>query len=296
MRSKPTLLSAILGLSILAPIQASAVDRPDFADPYVPQIKSIKMSYETKQGSGGYSIDLKFNLVVRVHRNPLSTFEIFFSGGEDNPLSPCQTLRSTSYTYGNGFNTKPGNFTVPSGLVSRIADGDWFIETHQFQVLGSRAWPTPNQNFPPCTGVYKAGSIQMRDLAGHGVQIFRSDGSPLGPHQMRVDGLPMDSDQSVCAIDATYAKLCTQQVDYVSLDMTFTKNIFNSESQILVVDFQAQNNALLIQVEELNNRLKLLTLDKTTLQNQVSSLTNDRTSLQKRLAAICKSKPKPKGC
>ena len=366
MRTKLTLLSAILGLSILAPIQASAVDRPDFADPFVPQIKSITMSYETKQDSGRYSIDMRFNLVVRVHRNPLSTFEIFFSGGKNDPLSPCQAMSGTTYTYGNYFYTKPGNFTVPNGLVSRKAEGDWFIETHQFQIPGSSAWPPMNQNFPPCIGAYKSSQIQMRDLAGHGVRLIASGGSQLVPYQINVDDLPLDSDQSACTLNVYYAKLCTQLVSFDSFDMTFTNTSFKSESQITIVDFQAQNKILTSQVDELNNRVKLLTSDKTALQsqvtsltsdknllqtqitsltsekstlqtqitslttekvnlqnqinsltsdkstiqgqlnnvsseksalqNQVSSLTNDRTSLQKRLAAICKSKPKPKGC
>lgn len=81
MRTKLTLLSAILGISILTPIQASAVDRPDFADPFVPQIKSITMSYETKQDGGRYSIDMKFNLVVRVHRNPFPHLRFFLAEG-----------------------------------------------------------------------------------------------------------------------------------------------------------------------------------------------------------------------
>lgn len=324
MRTKLTLLSAILGLSILAPIQASASDKPDFSDPFVPQIKALTMSYETKQNSGRYLIDLKFNLVVRVHRNPLSTFEIFFSGGKNDPLSPCQAMSGTTYTYGNSFYTKPGNFTVPSGLVSRKAEGDWFIETHQFQIPGSSAWPPMNQNFPPCIGVYKSNQIQMRDLAGHGVRLIPSGGSYLVPIQSNVDDLPLDSDQSACTLDVYAAKLCTQLVSFDSFNMTFTNTSFKSESQITIVDFQAQNKTLTSQVEELNNRLKLLASDKTALQSQVTSLTsdksaiqsqlnnvsseksslqnqvsvlsNERTSLQKRLTTICKSKPKPKGC
>ena len=289
MRTKLTLLSAILGLSILAPIQASASDKPDFSDPFVPQIKALTMSYETKQDSGRYSIDLKFNLVVRVHRNPLSTFEIFFSGGKSDPLSPCQAM-STTYTYGNYFFTKPGNFTVPSGLVSRKAEGDWFIETHQFQIPGSSAFPPMNQNFPPCIGVYKSSQIQMRDLAGHGVRLIAFGGSQLVPYQINVDDLPLDSDQSACTLNVYYAKLCTQLVSFDSFDMTFTNTSFKSESQITIVDFQAQNKTLTSQVEELNNRLKLLASDKTALQSQVTSLTSDKNSLQSQVTSLTSEK------
>lgn len=290
MRTKLTLLSAILGISILTPIQASAVDRPDFADPFVPQIKSITMSYETKQDGGRYSIDMKFNLVVRVHRNPLSTFEIFFSGGKNDPLSPCQAMSGTTYTYGNNFYTKPGNFTVPSGLVSRKAEGDWFIETHQFQIPGSSAWPPMNQNFPPCVGTYKSSQIQMRDLAGHGVRIIAYGGSQAVPYQINVDDLPLDSDQSACILNVYNAKLCTQLVSFDSFDMTFTNTSFKSESQITIVDFQAQNKTLTSQVDELNNRVKLLTSDKTVLQSQVTSLTSDKNSLQSQVTLLTSDK------
>ena len=327
MRVKSILLVTILTIASLVAIPASAVDKPDFGDPYVPQIRSVSFSYETKQGSGQYSIDLKFNLVVRVHRNPLSTFEIFFSGGKSEPLSPCQAMGGTQYTYGDYFYTKPGNFNVPTGLVSRKADGDWFIETHQFEIPGWRAWPGLNLNFPPCKGTYQATQIQMRDLAGHGVRISTPQEGNLVPYQYNLDDLPLDPEQSTCSLNPWSAKLCTQQIKFESFEMTFANTNSKSESQITIVDFQAQNIILKSQVEDLNNKIKALTSDKTSLQSQVASLTSDKTSLQsqvasltsdktslqsqvaslssaraelsalqKRFQTICKAKPKPKGC
>lgn len=199
-------------------------------------------------------------------------------------------MSGTTYIYGNYFYTKPGNFTVPSGLVSRKAEGDWFIETHQFQIPGSSAWPPMNQNFPPCVGTYKSSQIQMRDLAGHGVRIIAYGGSQAVPYQINVDDLPLDSDQSACILNVYNAKLCTQLVSFDSFDMTFTNTSFKSESQITIVDFQAQNKTLTSQVDELNNRVKLLTSDKTVLQSQVTSLTSDKNSLQSQVTLLTSDK------
>jgi hypothetical protein len=131
-------LTALILSSLLTPLNA-ADDKPDYSDPYVPQIKSLSLSYEQKKINNQYIVETSFDLTVRVHRNPLSAFSISFVGPNSSITAPCQDLTS-SLSYGNLY-AKQGESQVPPGLVSRVKDGDWYEEKHLFKISNTTAWP-----------------------------------------------------------------------------------------------------------------------------------------------------------
>jgi hypothetical protein len=323
-------LTSLIFSALLTPLNA-ADDKPDFADPYVPQIKSLSLSYEQKKVNSQYIVETSFNLVVRVHRNPLSSFSISFVGPNSSITAPCQDLTS-SLSYGNLY-AKQGEFKVPPGLVSRVQDGDWYEEKHLFKISNTTAWPPVNLIFAPCLGEAAASFIQMKDLAGHGVSINNVGPYVKQPTQQNSNDLPLDADQRKCEIlyPDKVSSPCTHNIQWENLTMTFSGTQDKSISQIQVIDYQFLNT-------ELRNQVTFLSTEKTTLSGQITKLTSEKLLLQgqlsasnaekstlsgqvstlttansaltsnaanlngklsaanKKITAICKAKPKPKGC
>jgi len=347
--------------ALLTPLNA-ADDKPDFADPYVPQIKSLSLSYEQKKINNQYIVETSFDLTVRVHRNPLSVFQILFKGPKTSTTAPCQEwMGGTRLTYGDNINAKQGDFKVPTGLISRNQVGDWYEEKHQFKISNNTAWPPVNLNFSPCIGEVKGFYIQMKDLAGHGVKISDVELPYVeSANQGNFDDLPLDPEQKKCGLNSnSTVKPCTHNIQWSNLNLTFTTGQEKSTSQIQVVDYQTLNIGLQSQITTLNseksglqtqittlgadkialqNQVTTLTSDKSTLSGQITKLTSEKLALQgqlsasnadkatlsgqvstlttansaltvnvaeltgklsaanKKLTAICKAKPKPKGC
>jgi len=331
MRKKWIITLSVLILStLLTPLNA-ADDKPDYSDIYVPQIKSLSLSYEQKKINNQYIVETSFDLTVRVHRNPLSSFSISFIGPKSLPTAPCQDF-STSLTYGNSY-AQQGEFKVPPGLVSRVKDGDWYEEKHLFKISNKGAWPPVNLNFAPCAGEVKPSSIGMRDIAGHRVGISDVSSYVAKANQYNSDSLPLDPEQQKCEnlYLNTVSTPCTHNIQWENLTMTFSGTQDKSISQIQVIDYQFLNT-------ELRNQVTFLSTEKTTLNGQITKLTSEKLLLQgqlsasnaekatlsgqvstlttansaltlnvadltgklsaanKKLTAICKAKPKPKGC
>jgi hypothetical protein len=223
-------LTSLIFSALLTPLNA-ADDKPDFADAYVPQIKSLSLSYEQKKINNQYIVETSFDLTVRVHRNPLSAFSISFTGPKSSVTAPCQEL-GASYSYGNSY-AKQGEFQVAPGLVSRVKDGDWYEEKHLFKISNTVAWPPVNLNFAPCVGDVAASYIQMKDLAGHGVGINNVGQYVKQASQQNSNDLPLDLDQRKCEI--LYVDLvstpCTHKIQWSNLTMTFSGTQDKSISQ-----------------------------------------------------------------
>ena len=271
-------LTALILSSLLTPLNA-ADDKPDFADAYVPQIKSLSLSYEQKKINNQYIVETSFDLTVRVHRNPLSAFSITFVGPNSSITAPCQDLTS-SLSYGNLY-AKQGEFKIPPGLVSRVQDGDWYEEKHLFKISNTTAWPPVNLNFAPCLGEAAANFIEMKDLAGHGVLINNVGQYVKQASQQNSNDLPLDADQRKCEIlyPDKVSSPCTHNIQWSKLKMTFSGTQDKSVSQIQVVDYQTLNIGL-------QNQITMLTSEKTSLQSQITTLSSEKSGLQTQITTL----------
>ena len=274
-------LTALILSSLLTPLNA-ADDKPDFADAYVPQIKSLSLSYEQKKINNQYIVETSFDLTVRVHRNPLSVFQISFQGPKTSTTAPCQEwMGGTTLTYGGNIWAKQGEFKVPTGLISRNQVGDWYEEKHQFKISNNTAWPPVNLNFSPCTGEVKSSFIQMKDLAGHGVKISDVQLPYVeNTYQENFDDLPLDPEQQKCGLNPNSTRRpCTHNFQWSNLKMTFSGTQDKSASQIQVVDYQTLNIGL-------QNQITMLTSEKTGLQSQITTLSSEKSGLQTQITTL----------
>jgi hypothetical protein len=271
-------LTSLIFTALLTPLNA-ADDKPDYADPYVPQIKSLSLSYEQKKVNNQYIVETSFDLTVRVHRNPLSAFSITFVGPNSSVTAPCQDLTS-SLSYGDLY-AKQGEFKVPPGLVSRVQDGDWYEEKHLFKISNTAAWPPVNLIFAPCLGEAAASFIQMKDLAGHGVSINNVGPYVKQPTQQNSNDLPLDADQRKCEIlyPDKVSSPCTHNIQWSKLKMTFSGTQDKSVSQIQVVDYQTLNIGL-------QNQITTLTSEKASLQSQITTLSSEKSGLQTQITTL----------
>lgn len=283
------LLIALIVTALISPVNA-AEDKPEYSDNYVPQIKNLSLSYEQKKLNNQYIVETSFDLTVRVHRNPLSVFQIYFMGPRSSLTSPCQEwVGATTLSYGSSFYAKQGEFKVPTGLVSRIQVGDWYEEKHQFKISNITAWPPLNLNFKPCIGEVKPIYIEMKDLAGHGVGINAVYDSITKSRQSNFNDLPLDPEQQKC--ENLYTNIvstpCTHNINWGNLNLVFTESQNKSLSQIQVIDYQSLNISLQNQINslsgektELQNQITLLKSGTSDLQGQITSLTSDKLALQ----------------
>ena len=274
-------LASLIFSALLTPLNA-ADDQPDYLDPYVPQIKSLSLSFEQKRVNNLYIVETSFDLTVRVHRNPLSVFQIFFKGPKTSSTAPCQEwMGGTTLTYGGNIYAKQGDFKVPSGLISRNQVGDWYEEKHQFKISNNTAWPPLNLNFSPCIGEVNGFYIQMKDLAGHGVKISDVELPYVeSANQSNFDDLPLDPEQKKCGLNSnSTVKLCTHSIQWSNLKMTFTAGQDKSVSQIQVIDYQSLNIGL-------QNQITTLTSDKTSLQSQITTLSTEKSGLQTQITTL----------
>ena len=274
-------LTALILSSLLTPLNA-ADDKPDYSDPYVPQIKSLSLSYEQKKVNNQYIVETSFDLTVRVHRNPLSVFQISFQGPKSSTTAPCQEwMGGTTLTYGGNIWAKQGEFKVPTGLISRNQVGDWYEEKHQFKVSNNTAWPPVNLNFSPCIGEVKSFYIQLKDLAGHGVKVSDVELPYVeSANQGNFDDLPLDPEQQKCGRNSNSTlKPCTHNIQWSNLKMTFSGTQDKSTSQIQVVDYQTLNT-------ELQNQITMLTSEKTGLQSQITTLSSEKSGLQTQVTTL----------
>ena len=303
MRKKWIIALSVLALTSLITPLSAADDKPDYSDTYVPQIKSLSLSFEQKKVNSQYIVETSFDLIVRVHRNPLSVFQIYFEGPKSSLVTPCQEwLGGTILTYGGNMYAKQGEFKNPTGLVSRTQVGDWYEEKHKFKILNSAAWPSVNLNFEPCAGAVKASVIQMKDLAGHGVTIqgyennlANTDLSTARIIQGNLDGFPFDTEQLKCEVKGLSYGIspCTHNINWSDLKMIFGPGQEKSASQIQIIDYQAMNATLQNQITTLNSeksslQSQVLTLsaEKLTLQNQVAALSTDKSDLSGKIALL----------
>jgi len=282
MRKKWIITLSVLILStLLTPLNA-ADHKPDFADPYVPQIKSLSLSYEQKKVNNQYIVETSFDLTVRDHRNPLSVFEISFQGPKTSSTAPCQEwMGGTTLTYGGNIWAKQGDFKVPTGLISRNQVGDWYEEKHQFKISNNTAWPPVNLNFSPCIGEVKGFYIQMKDLAGHGVKISDIELPYVqSANQGNFNDLPLDPEQQKCSLNSNSTLMpCTHNIQWSNLKMTFSGTQDKSASQIQVVDYQTLNISL-------QSQITALTSDKTSLQSQITTLNSEKSGLQTQITTL----------
>ena len=273
--------ASLIFTSLVTPVNA-ADDKPDYSDNYVPQIKSLSLSYEQKKINNQYIVEVSFDLTVRVHRNPLSVFQIYFMGPRSSPTAPCQEwVGATTLSYGSSFYAKQGDFKIPTGLVSRVQVGDWYEEKHQFKVSNTTGWPPVNLNFAPCAGEVKPIYIEMKDLAGHGVGINGVYDSITKANQYNFNDLPLDSEQLKCEIlnSNKVSAPCTHNIQWANLTMTFAGNQDKSASQIQVVDYQTLNIGL-------QNQITMLTSEKTGLQSQITTLSSEKSGLQTQITTL----------
>ena len=274
-------LTALILSSLLTPLNA-ADDKPDYSDTYVPQIKSLSLSYEQKKINNQYIVETSFDLTVRVHRNPLTVFKIYFMGPRSSPTAPCQEWAgATVLEYGDNSNKKQGDFKIPTGLVSRVQVGDWYEEKHQFKISNSKGWPPLNLNFAPCEGEVKPITIEMLDLAGRYLRINAATDSIKKAHQYNFNSLPLDPEQQKCEkiYPDQVSTACTHNIQWSNLTLTFAANQDKSASQIQVVDYQTLNMGL-------QNQITMLTSEKTGLQSQITTLSSEKSGLQTQVTTL----------
>jgi len=292
-------LTSLIFSALLTPLNA-ADDQPDYSDTYVPQIKSLSLSYEQKKINNQYIVETSFDLTVRVHRNPLTVFKIYFMGPRSSPTAPCQEWAgSTKLEYGDNSFAKQGEFKIPKGLVSRIQVGDWYEEKHQFKISNSNGWPPLNLNFAPCVGDVKPITIEMLDLAGRYLRINAATDSITKPHQYNFNNLPLDPEQQKCEniYPNQVSTACTHNINWSNLNLTFTAGQDKSVSQIQVVDYQTLNIGLLDQITTLSSeksglqtQVTALGADKIALQNQITTLISEKSTLSGQITKLTSEK------
>ena len=143
---------------------------PDFLDFYHPIVKeaTVDLKYE-KNFNDNYPLIAEVNLVVRVHSNSLTGFRFTYAEPPRNrPDIPCQDLDGISLSVGNTNSVGgEGNLAVLSGLKSRVADSDWYLETYKFEIQ-----VPSNSALAPCLRTYNPGSLFLRDVAGRWKSIL----------------------------------------------------------------------------------------------------------------------------
>jgi hypothetical protein len=115
--------------------------------------------------------------------------------------------------------------------------------------------------------------------------------------QSQVNSLKADN----TSVQSQVKSLTTDKTSLQSQVSLLTSEKSTLQTQLATVtndksNLQSLLNALNSDKSALQSQLNNFESEKSALQNQVKTLLSDRTTLQKRLTAICKSKPKPKGC
>jgi|GEM_PF-5931431 len=325
MRTKLTLLSAILGLSILAPIQASAVDGPDYSDKYLPEIVTAKTEIATIFKNGDYlgqpfkyeAKSFSIKVTVRIHRNSLSGISFTWRGpGRASAFSPPCTVLDGMSTWAGGTisfgNTEDGStFPYPqlSGLQKRVADGDWYVEDYVFTYeLGDSRWTVLNSNTTTyCEGIYRLEYLGLWDTAGRSLTVYTS-----------TNRLVTDYDfckPSLCSNGLIFTRFYTQnnlttnacssrnallthyglydlcfKGDWSSFDFTISKSNLASNSKLELVDYKSSFDKAQKELENLKGQVTSLTSDKTSLQSQVNSLATEKTTLQTQVTSLTTDK------
>ena len=358
-------------------LKETATAAPDFTSPYLPEIKSISwsgLSFNNGDGSVDGSARTQFDITARIHRNPQTYIDVYFTNSivyVPTALEPmCQN--SINLRAGDPF----GRLDAPPlNLASRVADGDRYTERYIVQAS------TNGLVRPLCPGEYSLSSIGIYDNAARYLTIrlggWFNDGRS-SQYSSFWDQLGANSSLLPCKVlsqngSNVSLELCNQTVSTKTIQFSvkaserkslalpetvdYVSKLAQSQSQISALSaektsLQSQVNSLTSDKTSLQNQVNSLTTDKTSLQSQVSLLTSekstlqtqlaagsndksnlqnllnalnsdksalqsqlnnfeseksalqnqvktllsDRTTLQKRLTAICKSKPKPKGC
>jgi hypothetical protein len=181
-------LFIILVVSSSPETSAHAADtsKPDFQDFYLPIIQSLSVkpvvtAVSDANGKTRYQTTLSTELEVKVHKNSLAGFRIYYQGPTSTAENLCQSISSQSPGVGTRIsvgNTEysggEGDLQTLSGLKSRILVGDWFLESYSLKL------PVPsNQNFFPCFGNNRVTGLIIRDIAGrYKLFVNRGDGKP----------------------------------------------------------------------------------------------------------------------
>jgi hypothetical protein len=157
----------------LGSLPASAA--PNFLDFYYPIVKEGRIDLKfLKTANGAYPLIAEVNLVVRVHSNSLTGFRFVFDNpGRKMSDTPCQDLQGVALRMGNtDYSGGEGSLAVLSGLRSRVADSDWFLETYKFDIQ-----VPSNSALAPCLATYRPGSLFLRDISGKFKSILFNYGS-----------------------------------------------------------------------------------------------------------------------
>jgi hypothetical protein len=161
---------------------AAETSKPDFQDFYLPIIQSLSVkpivtAVSDTNGKTLYQTSLLTELAVKVHKNSLAGFRIYYQGPTSSAENLCQSISSgIRISVGNTeYSGGEGDLQTLGGLKSRTPIGDWFLENYSLKL------PVPsNQNFFPCFGNNRVTGLIIRDIAGRFKQfVNRGDGKPL---------------------------------------------------------------------------------------------------------------------
>jgi hypothetical protein len=314
-------ISLSFGFGIIGAIPSHA--EPDYTSTYLPELKAFNAKVSTvirKETAFGkdFSFESKeflFDLTVRVHRNTLSGVNIMLQGPPKpagSLAAPCETFSgdvfSGSLKYGSTFSSASA-WPQLDGLQSRVADGDFYIETYQFKGSMEYAWASNrSEGMGYCEGNYKLARIDLWDMAKRSIAIYL-------PGSSVAQGFCKDSvntcengiqstnfwkinklNTNPCPIfkntdydfDAYYQN-CFKG-DWKSVDYTISKSNTPSVGKLAVFDYKALYEEALKAKDESLSKIDLLTADKTSLQGQVTSLTADKTSLQAQITSLTADK------
>ena len=267
-------------------LKETATAAPDFASPYLPEIKSISWSglnFNKGDGSINGSGKTQFDVSARIHRNPITYLSVSFANGVNyNPtaLEPncSNTIRLRA---GDPFGSLDAR---PLNLASRVLDGERYTERYIVEAEGSSSGPL-------CPGEYSLSYIEIYDTAGRNLDISlgswynsgrldqssffwgkMGETSSLLPCRVLGKGLnPLNPELRL--------ELCNQTVSSKMIQFSIKVSERKSLALPETIDYVSK-------LAQSQNQISILTADKTSLQSQITSLTADKTSLQSQVNSL----------
>lgn len=297
------LLSFATFAGFLAP--AIAVDEADYSSPYLPVVQSAVITtqqYLPAPEGGVSEIRLRgsVSLQVRVHRNSVKGIKLYWYNFEHVSSvfeRPCVNSVSVSDPWSSDLAVK---------LVSRVADGDWFIERLEATFDSGRT-ASPSSRY--CAGRFLLSSMTLRDSAVRELELnrkyFARTATLLGtPSYTQYSTFwrdwPTGTPGRPCKLfaDPIYGierpeelELCNQKLDWDSYSFTIGAVPTAGVPLPKVIDYPAELaaaesklTALAVANSSLQEKLESQTAVTNSLQGRVKVLETDKAGLEAALA------------